>query len=690
MDKTQFAGLTRLAPDDSLSEDNASFQTANPVITDRLLKRAIEHHHTGAPGLADPTVAPTAEALDNTGVIPADTTLLVSYTWVDALGGETAPAPVATITTAEAMEEPDDEPTLVVETTAGSLGIGSYAYAVSYTDGAGGETPVGPLVEISRDPGPANAQVVISGLSTIVDASPSAAGWRLYRSRDGAQFYLLAEGSGSMDEVTDDGSLCVDCTDTPLEDANTTNSTNALRVTLPAIPDDATSVRIYASDLDVFATPSLLAELDPAAAASPQTFTTYDPLDGAPPDTSQSLTQPTKINGDTEIAGPFWRAPVANSGALPATGNTTGDARLALNTRAYYVWDGDSWEAMPSGGGGGTGGHTIEDEGSSLTARTSLNFVGAGVAVTDDSGNDRTVVTIDGGGAALSFLGPWDDVTDYPLGSLVEHDGIVWLADDDMEAGVEPSLDAPDVTADLQYIGVHVMEFYVGPFVTNPTAYAPMRYIDVATSGNLAVTASAGAAGIWRASDDTLAQESVGTANLAVTPGRYYVGAGTGATVTAVLSAGATPATPGGWTKFALYEAGESGGAGLTPRATVAAPGGSLAAGASAQPDLAMAPTFKLLRVQSSAGDFRLRLYSSSATRTADLARDAVTQPSGDHGVLLDASFETGDTSVYMTPPIDGYSKDGTATIYATITNTSGSTQTLDLTLTYDALEAVA
>jgi hypothetical protein len=44
---------------------------------------------------------------------------------------------------------------------------------------------------------------------------------------------------------------------------------------------------------------------------------------------------------------------------------------------------------------GGSGGHTIQDEGVSLTARTNLNFVGAGVTVTDGgAGPDSTIVTI--------------------------------------------------------------------------------------------------------------------------------------------------------------------------------------------------------------------------------------------------------------------------------------------------------
>ncbi|MBR3645026.1 MAG: hypothetical protein IKN54_01280, partial [Lachnospiraceae bacterium] len=53
-----------------------------------------------------------------------------------------------------------------------------------------------------------------------------------------------------------------------------------------------------------------------------------------------------------------------------------------------------SWTLLNgSGGGGGTGGHTIEDgTGTDMTARTNLQFVGA--SVTDDSSNNRTVVSV--------------------------------------------------------------------------------------------------------------------------------------------------------------------------------------------------------------------------------------------------------------------------------------------------------
>lgn len=49
---------------------------------------------------------------------------------------------------------------------------------------------------------------------------------------------------------------------------------------------------------------------------------------------------------------------------------------------------------------GSGGGHVIEDEGTPLTQRAKLNFVGAGVTVTDDAGDDATVVTIPGGGGS--------------------------------------------------------------------------------------------------------------------------------------------------------------------------------------------------------------------------------------------------------------------------------------------------
>ena len=45
-----------------------------------------------------------------------------------------------------------------------------------------------------------------------------------------------------------------------------------------------------------------------------------------------------------------WKGPVANSAALPSSGNVIGDARVTKDTDFIYVWSGSSW--ILAGGGG--------------------------------------------------------------------------------------------------------------------------------------------------------------------------------------------------------------------------------------------------------------------------------------------------------------------------------------------------
>ncbi|HWA67166.1 MAG TPA: hypothetical protein VG899_12460 [Mycobacteriales bacterium] len=45
---------------------------------------------------------------------------------------------------------------------------------------------------------------------------------------------------------------------------------------------------------------------------------------------------------------------------------------------------------------------TVDDEGTALTQRPTINFVGAGVTATDDAANNKTIVTIPGGGGGSS------------------------------------------------------------------------------------------------------------------------------------------------------------------------------------------------------------------------------------------------------------------------------------------------
>ena len=56
------------------------------------------------------------------------------------------------------------------------------------------------------------------------------------------------------------------------------------------------------------------------------------------------------------------------------------------------TFDAASDQYVSSAGGGG--GHTIQEEGVGLTARTNLNFIGAGVTATDNAGTNSTDVTV--------------------------------------------------------------------------------------------------------------------------------------------------------------------------------------------------------------------------------------------------------------------------------------------------------
>ena len=81
-------------------------------------------------------------------------------------------------------------------------------------------------------------------------------------------------------------------------------------------------------------------------------------------------------------------------------------------------------------GGGGSGGHTIVDQsGNTMQSRTGLQFIGA--SVTDDSVNNKTVVTVTSGvhySTSEQIIGTWIDgkplyekVVDIPNTSVINN-----------------------------------------------------------------------------------------------------------------------------------------------------------------------------------------------------------------------------------------------------------------------------
>jgi hypothetical protein len=101
--------------------------------------------------------------------------------------------------------------------------------------------------------------------------------------------------------------------------------------------------------------------------------------------------------------------------------------KAGTNVTLTPVTDKDGASVTISATGAG-GGHTIEDEGTPLAQQTNMNFVGAGVTVTDAGG--KTVVTIPGGAAgAGDVVGPASVVDsnfpafDTTTGKLIKDSG---------------------------------------------------------------------------------------------------------------------------------------------------------------------------------------------------------------------------------------------------------------------------
>ncbi len=114
---------------------------------------------------------------------------------------------------------------------------------------------------------------------------------------------------------------------------------------------------------------------------------------------AQGPTGATGAKGDTGTAG--------TPGATGATGpaGTTGAAGLQgpqgpAGTTGATGAQGPQGVTGPQGPAGASGVYDIQDEGLTLSRRAKLNFAGTGVTVTDDSANNRSIITIPGPTAA--------------------------------------------------------------------------------------------------------------------------------------------------------------------------------------------------------------------------------------------------------------------------------------------------
>lgn len=336
MQRSPFAGLTIVEPDESIYEDGASFLSQNPRFVDYLLRLGAKtHRHDGSAGLPNPVAAPTV-AVNTGGFLPPDTTFHVGFTLLDADGGETSVSPLATVTTPGALPAALVAPGVSVASGSG-LPIGTYYYAVTRTDGLGGETTLGPRATVSLQRA---SRITLTGLGAIRGSdSPSLV---IYKST-GGPFFRIAETIA--DTFVDDGTPCADCTIEP-PDFNTTQTEWLLDIAVSSgAAQGATGVRIYASTEASLISPALVAELASGVLTTQMTRTQYDV--GSPPPVSLSKGGANLIDPDTELIDWHWKRPVAASGLLPA--GEPGDVRIVMTPGPTPFAVGSASAAGPAG-----------------------------------------------------------------------------------------------------------------------------------------------------------------------------------------------------------------------------------------------------------------------------------------------------------------------------------------------------
>jgi hypothetical protein len=130
------------------------------------------------------------------------------------------------------------------------------------------------------------------------------------------------------------------------------------------------------------------------------------------------------------------------------------------------------------------------------------------------------------------------------------------------------------------------------------------------------------------------------------------------------------------------------GGVGLTSRLTVNGTTGALANGASGNITISGYKSYALLKIQTSNAAW-VRIYTSAAAQSADSSRTSGNDPVPGAGIIAEV-INTGATTQPITPATIGFNDDGTVSgnIYVTVTNQSGASNAITVTLTVLQLEA--
>ena len=156
---------------------------------------------------------------------------------------------------------------------------------------------------------------------------------------------------------------------------------------------------------------------------------------------------------------------------------------------------GSDGQVLTSGGAGAapawenaaSSGHTIQEEGSSLTARANLNFVGAGVTATDDSGNNATKVTVTPTGASLPVTRS-DGSTSDPIALTSAALGENLVSDTSPQLGGNLDVNGQSIVSDASNENIPITPHGTGSVVVSKIDVAAGEIDGTAIGANSAST----------------------------------------------------------------------------------------------------------------------------------------------------------------------------------------------------------
>jgi hypothetical protein len=133
------------------------------------------------------------------------------------------------------------------------------------------------------------------------------------------------------------------------------------------------------------------------------------------------------------------------------------------------------------------------------------------------------------------------------------------------------------------------------------------------------------------------------------------------------------------WSGSTYFQLGSSGG-GSDIREDVTFTSGSIVANASVSGTVSISPRYQLLQITTNY-PCRVRLYTSTAKRDADLTRPMGTDPEGNHGLLFEFVTTSSLLTADLSPVVDGFS--ATSSVAYHLTNLDTVTRNLSITLNH-------